>query len=45
MTVLTAHPGHSLSGDSLLHDKPDVDHTHSRPWSANISMAYYKGRT
>ena len=31
--------------DSLLHDKPDVDDSYSRPWSVNILMTYYKGRT
>ena len=38
LTVLTANPGHSL-----LHDKPNVDNTCSRPWSVNISMVYYEG--
>ena len=43
MTVLTANPEHSLSGDSLLRDKPDVDDTYSRSWSVNISMAVLQG--
>ena len=43
MTVLTANPEYSLSGDSLLHVKRDD--TYGRPWSVNISMAYYKSRT
>ena len=39
-----SNPRHSLCGDFLLHDKPDVDDTYSRPWFVNISMAYYKDR-